>query len=486
MSGEYIVADLTFVIYIFSFGFVLFSMWKTNKLIELIPSFFWLALMILPYEIQKGLFHESSIGHQTFGVFFFGFIFLLTDKFSLPIKFNIKHKNESTNYLLKFAYIITIGIVFVQIYHLLLMPEIPFIEKILNPDIDSIKLSKLREAASKQLGMSLPLVYICQATVLMTPIIAMVFIKEKKYITSTVLLLLCVFYSISTTAKGPIVSFVFVGFWVVFAFANSRYKKILGSLMGVVFVVVTLLGTVYILSNRIAMDPLIEETEVLRKDFDHVPISLGGKKLRYSLGDHIRVGNTLEEELFLGSKFLMVNIPKMVLLNSYLLRIFIVPSEVSNRWYQYYQQHDKIGLYGLTPSTRNSPEFQHPANKIGIWAYTMRWPICYGESISAYASVDADAYARWGLMGIILIGLLVGLIRISIKCFLIENSFSKSIYLTIIALIGYTMPVSSFFAFLAAHGIIFFMIMLFAIFIIFYVLDNTAKNEIKKENQSEK
>jgi hypothetical protein len=94
-------------------------------------------------------------------------------------------------------------------------------------------------------------------------------------------------------------------------------------------------------------------------------------------------------------------------------RIFLTPVEVSNHWYDY--------IDGNPSEKRNFMEVferansKQASNKVGVWAYTDRFPKSYGQTISANGSIDADAYSLGGLFPICLVALILFAIRIFIS-----------------------------------------------------------------------
>lgn len=86
-------------------------------------------------------------------------------------------------------------------------------------------------------------------------------------------------------------------------------------------------------------------------------------------------------------------------------RIFLVPVCVAYRWYEFTR------LPTLEKEIRKS-EAKSPANLIGRWAYFERFPKAYRSDVRAYASIDADAFFRGGLLGVVVAGLLLFICRI--------------------------------------------------------------------------
>jgi hypothetical protein len=135
-------------------------------------------------------------------------------------------------------------------------------------------------------------------------------------------------------------------------------------------------------------------------------------------------------------------------------RLFLVPAEVSHWWYRYFPDHSGgyLGLSGLTPGSRSRADFRHPANAVGFWAYRARHPNQYGETVRAYASVDADAYARGGVLGIFLCAIALGLFRFSLKALGVGDVWSRYLGFAGCMILGLILPNGSIFAALVVQG----------------------------------
>jgi hypothetical protein len=115
-------------------------------------------------------------------------------------------------------------------------------------------------------------------------------------------------------------------------------------------------------------------------------------------------------------------------------RTFLGPAEVSSRWFEYFPTTyggflKSQGLWQTTPSGRS------PANIVGVEVYRHRFPYRYLETVSAYASVDADAHAHWGYLGIMIAGLGLLLLRAASRIGT-ENLFGKVAQISQVALLA--------------------------------------------------
>ena len=94
-------------------------------------------------------------------------------------------------------------------------------------------------------------------------------------------------------------------------------------------------------------------------------------------------------------------------------RIFLTPVEVSNHWYDYFDGNPSEKRHILDIFERTNSK--QASNKVGIWAYTERFPGSYGKTISANGSIDADAFSLGGILSIAIVALLLLIIRVLIS-----------------------------------------------------------------------
>jgi hypothetical protein len=70
-------------------------------------------------------------------------------------------------------------------------------------------------------------------------------------------------------------------------------------------------------------------------------------------------------------------------------RVFFTPTDVSAWWYRYYGENPHRNFQEILSRDLT---FQ-PSNVIGVMAFFDRFPKSYLKTVSAYSSVDADAYS---------------------------------------------------------------------------------------------
>ena len=128
--------------------------------LDMLPSICWAAFMLLPFMGQKYTFSPEFAAVQSFGVFLFGFVLLAGDAWSEKLGWLRFHKRDaggatgappaggqplSERDSLRIGYLLFGAIVLLQLTHLFLMPEIPFLHRFSGPELSDAAASMLRE-----------------------------------------------------------------------------------------------------------------------------------------------------------------------------------------------------------------------------------------------------------------------------------------------------------------------------------------------------
>lgn len=403
--------------------------------------------MCLPFVVQSVTLVGEGVNSQKYIIFLVLIALLASDYlssffFKLPRK-NIQDTNLNLGRFLGFFTFILCTT------HLFLMPKIPIIEKYFHQQND---VTLLREEASKLLNVPDYFIYLIQlSSSIIGPISVLILLTNKRYLTSVTLSTFLVFYSHATTAKGPLILTLLFLFLIYFQVFKSSFQKLLLKKIFFASILIFVAIATYAIFCDKTTSPFIKmyskelDTEI-EKSLDTPENQAQG--LSYTFGDKYR--QMVRTAKYQSSPSLYQS------LNYFFYRAFLVPLEVSHRWYNYFTTHsDKIGFYGLTPSSRNSTDFQHPANKVGIWAYVTRFPQQYFNSVRAYASFDADAYARWGIPGVIVITFFICLLRFMFSYLMVPNFYSYLNYQFLLVILSLNLPAGSIFAILIAQGLAF-------------------------------
>jgi hypothetical protein len=139
--------------------------------------------------------------------------------------------------------------------------------------------------------------------------------------------------------------------------------------------------------------------------------------------DDPRRALTYGDNLRLESSEIALQRSKILNIATYAVyRIWLTPADVSNRWYQYYtyEKKEPLGLQGFLPS-RDMNKIM-PSREVGIWAYQVRFPTRYSDAINANASFDADAFAHYGVLGVVIATALLLLARIGASFLLTSHT----------------------------------------------------------------
>jgi hypothetical protein len=377
---------------------------KKQNLIQATPSLVWFALMTLPFIFEWSFFPSGPRTAQSIGLFFVSSALAAGDLVALKIKSSESQKviqsDFSSNRLI---YLLSALVVVIPIINFWLSGSIPILDQYFggfNPN----QVSQDRENFVKLLQVPYLLkVLFHWVSAIFGPICVLWFYLMKRRVIATLLLIWVVFYSLSSSADGPIVIFCWaILFATVFALSHLRN---LGNFLagGIAVALIAVIGSGVWLGS----------TVINRQSECGVKAQSG-----FTPGDVMRSCST-ENEIIINP-----------IVNRLGYRLFLTPVEVANHWYDYFDgdPSQKRKLSDIL-QRQNSKQ---ASNKVGIWAYTERFPAHYGQSISANGSIDADAYSLGGLFSIFI----VALILLSIRIFISLSATNKSLFARILEGIG--------------------------------------------------
>jgi len=330
----------------------------------------------------------------------------------------------------------------IAFYHILHIKEIPIIDIISNWNIAKKELLIKRELSSKLLDVPLVMKYLFScATSVFLPIALLLLIKQNKRYSFILISLFGIFYALITTAKTPIVIVLII--IVLFFLVQIKTINIMKSCIVIIITLIIALRLYFVLSSEMQNINFLNAKYIQ----NHLSVPSEDPRNNITMGDYIRFYHTDNVEYKLYSYIIY--------------RVFLVPSEVSNRWYQYYPNINGSyeGIIDYFPGQRNK-DYIHPSRKIGVWAYHERSPNYFLKTANAYSSVDADIYARLGIIGIILISILLIGLRIVIKKLFLINNFGLILNVIAIAQISFFLPSASLPAILVAHGLSFVLLLM--------------------------
>jgi hypothetical protein len=360
---------------------------RKQKLIQVAPSLVWFALMTLPFVYQFQFFPSSPRNSQSIGLLLISTALAAGDLFAIKNKGSvseIKIKLDKSNSGL--IYLVTVLVIVTPIIHYRLSDSIPILDQYFG-EFNPNQVSEDRENFIKLLDVPYFVkVLFNWVTAIFGPIIIIWFYLMKRFLYATLLLIWVIFYALSSSADAPIVILCWALLFAL-VYATHKHRNLSNYLsMGIATALIAVIVSGIWLGN----------TAVAKQGDCGVKAQSG-----FTPGDVMRSCSTENQ----------ISINPMV--NRLGYRIFLTPVEVSNHWYDYFD--------GNPSKKRNFMEvferanLKQASNKVGVWAYTERFPQSYGKTISANGSIDADAYSLGGWFSILLVSIILFAIRIFIS-----------------------------------------------------------------------
>jgi hypothetical protein len=181
---------------------------KKQNLIQATPSLVWFTLMTLPFIFEWSFFPSSPRTAQSVGLFLISLALAAGDLVALKVKKLESQKviksDSSSNRLI---YLLSALVVVIPIINFWLSGSIPILDQYFggfNPN----QVSQDRENFVKLLQAPYLLkVLFHWVSAIFGPICVLWFYLMKRYVIATLLLIWVVFYSLSSSADGPIVIF---------------------------------------------------------------------------------------------------------------------------------------------------------------------------------------------------------------------------------------------------------------------------------------
>jgi hypothetical protein len=368
-----------------------------NRFLDIAPTFAWALLMQAPFILQSGFYNSEPAQMQSYGIFIMSFLIISGDCYSLFHKNYIQHQNTIVN-IKPLLVVCILGLIFFPLYHLSHIESTPFFDRLLG-DFELNEIAQKREMFGKNLNVNIFYKYTFQwVYTVFGPIAFTLLMIQKKYIFALAVCIWVVIYSVLSTAKLPILLFLIFSALGISQIIPAILRKIIGAtvfIIGAVFLFVSIERTGEINSwyveNRLSNLVITNFNETLAaKD----PLR------QLTLNDVERVD---------GVKIEGAYSPEV---NFFIYRIFLSPADVSNHWYTFYEHvaTEKRSAWDLIKPPKVGE--LRASNLVGRWAYYERFPHKYLETISAYGSIDADAYSFGGLICVLLVGFIYLALRI--------------------------------------------------------------------------
>lgn len=404
-----------------------------------------MVFMLLPLMLQSFPAQHPGTRDQWAIVLLASLGLLIADFLSYRLRLgqNWKAKTEITKLersakalIISFSFLILSA----SVIHISLMPEVPFL-KWLNsaPEARSAMIDKSRELATKSLPVPHWVSYVFTWSLsVLAPIAIVLAWKMRWYFFALGLLLYTTAYALATAAKLPVLSLIF-SVTVACALLDRTAARLL-KLVGLSF-----LAGIFILS-------LWSISRLNKPDLENPPVST----LNVLTDEDPRSTSTLADQ-YRMKRYISIEhddplIERFQRLADYIVyRIVLVPSDVAIRWYQYYT-HSQQPI-GWTTVVTASGSVSAPSRAVGTWAYANKFPDQYRSYVNAYASFDADGYARDGARGALLVILLLVVTRLALAFLRSNTPITIAAYGTGLAMLSYLPMQASLQATIVANGL---------------------------------
>ena len=411
--------------------------------LEALPSAAWLLLMGLPYAIQLGTLPDAARGVQTLGVGAVGVCLWVAD--SINLKRLVARPIEQGAMRLFYDYrLYAAAFVVVIGFQLSQLERIPLVEKFVHHVDDAQALAVMREETSKLLPVSDLVKYVFTwASSILAPLTLVFMIYRRKFVLAAVFLVVAILCAAMSLAKAPVYLLLAYVAVVLLSVMSFRRRVIVYAIAALLALPIAWNGISFLIRHPESVFNYMPAREHVRA----LDLKPGDPRAVLTYGDRSRL-RPLE-----ASDGLTV-FERSV--NRYAYRVFLGPSDVSSRWYQYFPALSGgfIGFQGLRPQDRQHASTQHPARLVGTWAYRERFPDKYLDTVQAYGSVDADAYARFGAIGVVAVALLVVGLRLGLQWLSTESLLSRTLYMLAIVQLAALLPIASLQAILLPNGLI--------------------------------
>lgn len=417
------------------------NFFKINSIVEFSPSVGWFLMMLWPFTYQYSTFSPIAKFPQ---------LVIIAIIFSALFAADFLCYTRSLSRLEVFTgavnsawfYIVGLSFAGFSALHIYLMPEIPFIALLTGDNVSSSSLSLLREQSGKLLQAPAIIKYLFMWSLeIFAPMLIVVSLWFGYWRRALFFLFVAIFYALTTIAKSPLILLCLTCYFML-TFLPTRLKKQFSiAWLCAVF-------SIIIFSSALIYSDKLDYMRSVLGNEASIPLSMKQDDPRrwFTLGDVSRldlVGVSSESRAM------------TIAVNTF-YRLWLTPADVSHRWYQYftYVRHP-LGVEGFIPKTSTEDQILAPSRRVGLWAYKERFPLKYGDTVNAYASFDADAFARAGYLGVFIATLLLVFVRIAAG-FVVTNSIWSLISYGVLLCFLTIMPSSaSLQAILGAHGLAF-------------------------------
>jgi hypothetical protein len=376
---------------------------RFDRWYEWLPSFGWVTLLVVPMLMQLPNYGSRASIDQLIASGTTLLLLLMADCIAwarLPRCMDGGMPGRISTPSKGWAVALAAIVLASTIASLLLMPRIPLLVALAGQPGTYSGSSEAREVALK-LGPGVKwLAPACAISIgLLAPISVLSLWMLRYRITATAMMLWSLAYAVSTTAKFPAILLMFGLAMGCSGVSRRAAKAVLFTMSLGLIAAATCLMIV-----TAAPSPMFAPEVIHRSQDRSFSIESRYETFPASIADRHRVWSMMSPEDRPESA------PLTALLDRLLYRALFTPADVSIRWFEYYCPPDqRLGLLSLIDRPAES---MRPSRIIGHWAYRDRFPTLYLDSANAYASLDADAYARGGLLGAVFAASLLAVVRL--------------------------------------------------------------------------
>ena len=370
---------------------VLWNATKNKRLIQYLPTLCWFSFIIIPLIFSWTYFPVPARNMQAIGATLISIALAIGDRHGITKEIRPLRNFSQFKYQKILVSSLVFILILIPIYHYYKVGYIPLLNRFFG-DYSPIELRDQRENFNK---FALPFVFSVISNHMINivaPLLIGILSYLKKYYLSVSVFFWVVFYSLSSNQKGYFIVFVSSVLMVLAFLQTEKQRNILAKLFGSAFLATILFGILH--SNSMI------------KNADRCPLPIGAN---YSPAN---INRSCEKVVFDEIKTFFV-------IDSIGYRVFLTPVEVSNDWYQYYSEPKNSFRSVSDLLDRNLSS--SAANRVGIEYFQRIFPDRYGTSVSAYSSIDSDAYSFGGLFLVFLVAIVLLIIRLSISAGIRSN-----------------------------------------------------------------
>ena len=374
---------------------------KNKRLIQCLPTLCWFSFIIIPLIFSWTYFPVPARNMQAIGATLISIALAIGDLHGITKEIRPLRNFSQFKYQKILVSSLVFILILIPIYHYYKVGYIPLLNRFFG-DYSPIELRDQRENFNK---FALPYVFSVisnQVINIVAPLLIGILSYLIIYYLSISVFFWVVFYSLSSNSKDSFIVFVSSVLMVLAFLQTEKQRNILAKLFGSAFLATILFGILH--SNSMI------------KNADRCPLPIGAN---YSPAN---INRSCEKVVFDEIKTFFV-------IDSIGYRVFLTPVEVSNDWYQYYSEPKNSFRSVSDLLDRNLSS--SAANRVGIEYFQRIFPDRYGTSVSAYSSIDSDAYSFGGLFLVFLVAIVLLIIRLSISAGIRSNFMIARILLAI-------------------------------------------------------